>query len=124
MSRRTKGTGCITEIKNGKYKYRGLLTIGINKNGNPKKKVFYGNTKKEVNAKINLFLSQDTPEKHDKITYDKALDLLISSSKENGIGIPQMPILLDTLEILYFLISFIKNNSFHFVLYSFATDFK
>ena len=50
--RRSKGTGCITAMKDGRYKYRGLIRIGVNKNGNPKNKVFYGNTKKEVEEKL------------------------------------------------------------------------
>ena len=37
--RRTRGSGCITPIKTGRYKYRGLMRIGINKNGMPKNKV-------------------------------------------------------------------------------------
>ena len=53
--RRSKGTGCITAMKDGRYKYRGLIRIGVNKNGNPKNKVFYGNTKKEVEEKNRSF---------------------------------------------------------------------
>ena len=46
--RRTKGTGCITQMSAGRYKYRGLIRVGVNKNENPKNKIFYGNTKREV----------------------------------------------------------------------------
>ena len=74
--RRSKGTGCITAMKDGQYKYRGLIRIGVNKNGNPKNKVFYGNTKKEVEEKINKFLNQDKPEPKDVIVFNDALDLL------------------------------------------------
>ena len=83
--RRAKGTGCITQMSNGRYKYRGLLRVGVNKNGNPKNKIFYGNTKREVENKINAYLNQDEPEIKEVLTFNDALDLLYHQSKKERV---------------------------------------
>lgn len=100
MARRTKGTGCITEMKSGKYKYRGLLRVGINANGNPKNKIFYGNTKKEVELNMKKFLEQDSPEKLDVITFNKGIELLIQDSKDKENKLKTMSIIETTCKIL------------------------
>ena len=98
--RRSKGTGCITAMKDGRYKYRGLIRIGVNKNGNPKNKVFYGNTKKEVEEKINKFLNQDKPEPKDVIVFNDALDLLFEKSKKEKVKQKTLSIIETTSKIL------------------------
>lgn len=98
--RRSKGTSCITAMKDGRYKYRGLIRIGVNKNGNPKNKVFYGNTKKEVEEKINKFLNQDKPEPKDVIVFNDALDLLFEKSKKEKVKQKTLSIIETTSKIL------------------------
>ena len=98
--RRSKGTGCITAMKDGRYKYRGLIRIGVNKNGNPKNKVFYGNTKREVEEKINEFLNQDKPEPKDVIVFNDALDLLFEKSKKEKVKQKTLSIIETTSKIL------------------------
>lgn len=98
--RRTKGTGCITQMKSGKYKYRGILKIGINKNGNPKNKLFYGNTKKEVEEKIVAYLNQDEPELNNDLIFNDALDMLYVQSKKDRVKQKTLSIIETTSKIL------------------------
>lgn len=98
--RRTKGTGCITQMKSGKYKYRGILKIGINKNGNPKNKLFYGNTKKEVEEKIMAYLNQDEPKLNNDLIFNDALDMLYVQSKKDRVKQKTLSIIETTSKIL------------------------
>ena len=98
--RRAKGTGCITQMSNGRYKYRGLLRVGVNKNGNPKNKIFYGNTKREVENKINAYLNQDEPEIKEVLTFNDALDLLYHQSKKERVKQKTLSIIETTSKIL------------------------
>lgn len=98
--RRAKGTGCITQMSNGRYKYRGLLRVGVNKNGNPKNKIFYGNTKREVENKINAYLNQDEPEIKEVLTFNDALDLLYHQSKKERVKQKTLSIIETTSKVL------------------------
>ena len=98
--RRAKGTGCITQMSNGRYKYRGLLRVGVNKNGNPKNKIFYGNTKREVENKINAYLNQDEPEIKEVLTFNDALDLLYHQSKKERVKQKTLSVIETTSKVL------------------------
>lgn len=98
--RRTKGTGCITQMSAGRYKYRGLIRVGVNKNWNPKNIIFYGNTKREVENKINAYLNQDEPEIKEVLTLNDALDLLYYQSKKERVKQKTLCIIETTSKIL------------------------
>lgn len=54
MSKRANGEGSIA-FYSSRNCYRGQLTIGIDQNGKPKRKSFYGKTKKEVKEKMETY---------------------------------------------------------------------
>lgn len=54
MSKRANGEGSIA-FYSYRNCYRGQLTIGIDQNGKPKRKSFYGKTKKEVKEKMETY---------------------------------------------------------------------
>lgn len=98
--RRARATGCITPMKDGRYKHRGILRVGVNKNGKPKSKIFYGNTKKEVENKINSYLNQDLPEQKETLTFNDALDLLYKQSEKEKVKQKTLSIIETTSNIL------------------------
>ena len=54
MSKRANGEGSIA-FYSSRNCYRGQLTIGVDENGKPKRKSFYGKTKKEVKEKMETY---------------------------------------------------------------------
>ena len=54
MSKRANGEGSIA-FYSSRNCYRGQLTIGVDENGKPKRKSFYGKTKKEVKEKMDTY---------------------------------------------------------------------
>lgn len=54
MSKRANGEGSIA-FYSSRNCYRGQLTIGVDENGKPKRKSFYGKTKKEVKEKMDNY---------------------------------------------------------------------
>ncbi len=74
--------------------------MGVNKNGNPKNKIFYGNTKREVENKINAYLNQDEPEIKEVLTFNDALDLLYHQSKKERVKQKTLSIIETTSKVL------------------------
>ena len=54
MSKRANGEGSIA-FYSSRNCYRGQLTVGVDENGKPKRKSFYGKTKKEVKEKMETY---------------------------------------------------------------------
>ena len=52
-TRREYGSGSISKRKDGSWTAR--FTIGVNENGKPKIKAFYGKSEREVRKKLNDF---------------------------------------------------------------------
>lgn len=86
--RRGNNEGSIYQIKNGRWV--AAITIGYNKNGNPKRKVYYGRTRKEAQEKLvkaqHLFNTGKLTQKSLKnITLAEWLDTWLNVFKKNAV---------------------------------------
>ena len=86
MSRRGKGEGSITKRNDGTW--QASIQIGITDSGKPKRKYYYGKTRKEVQEKLSKAVhevNQGTFKEPSKLTVGEWLDTWINEYMKNNI---------------------------------------